>query len=167
MGLKRTSDSAPWSASQFLQTNGTRLVTLHLPCTAQSMPTVQFKSVEKSPYEWRSVGPSVFVSEITCAIYTSVANQRMYTDKVGVRQNTANCFLVYCVYGDYMFRPLCWAIIRSQDVWYRTLRRYFKKFPHFFVCRVLVLDCWELAALYTISWLSDFDYGWSPSSVCE
>ena len=26
------------------------------------------------------------------------------------------CFLVYCVYGDYMFRPLCWAIIRSQDV---------------------------------------------------
>jgi len=24
--------------------------------------------------------------------------------------------LVYCVYGDYMFRPLCWAIIRSQDV---------------------------------------------------
>jgi hypothetical protein len=30
-------------------------------------------------------------------------------------------FLLYYVDGDYMFRPLCWAIIRSQEVQVRRL----------------------------------------------
>ena len=30
-------------------------------------------------------------------------------------------FLVYCIYGDYLFRPLCCAIIKLQDVRQRTL----------------------------------------------
>ena len=38
-----------------------------------------------------------------------------------VRQNTPAWFLVCYVDGDYMFRPLCWAIVRSQEVQVRRL----------------------------------------------